>query len=81
MELVWFIQLLIMEGVSAAEAFLKPVLDRSNLNTITRCRVCKIIIKNKKAIGVEYILRGQKMNAFAAKEVIISAGAFQSLKF
>ena len=63
---------------SAAEAFLKPVLNRSNLNTKTRCRVCKIIIKNKKAIGVEYILRGQKMNAFAAKEVIISAGAFQS---
>lgn len=63
---------------SAAEAFLKPVLNRSNLNVITRCRVTKIIIKEKKAIGVEYILRGRKINAYANKEVIISAGTFQS---
>ena len=63
---------------SSARAYLHPALKRKNLSTETNVQVNKILFEGKKAIGVEYILRGQKMNAFAAKEVIISAGAFQS---
>lgn len=64
---------------SAATAFLKPVLKRINLTVMTNTAVTKLLIKNDKAIGVEY--RVGKSNASqvkASKEVIVSAGAFNS---
>ena len=63
---------------SAAAAFLKPVLNRSNLNVITHAKVCKIILKDKKAVGVEYTRGSKKIQVNSEKEVILSAGAFQS---
>lgn len=64
---------------SAAVAFLKPVLKRPNLQAITRAQVSKITIENGKAIGVEYFdKRKKKQTVLAEKEVIVSAGAFQS---
>lgn len=64
---------------SAAVAFLKPALKRPNLQAITKAQVSKIIIKDSKAVGVEYFdERKNKQNVLAEKEVIVSAGAFQS---
>lgn len=64
---------------SAADAFLKPVLNRPNLNAITKAQVSKIIIENGKAVGVEYFDKSKrKQTVHAGKEIIISAGAFQS---
>lgn len=63
---------------SGAAAFLKPILKRSNLTAITRAHVTKIIFEGKKAVGVEYIKSGKKHTIRANKEIIISAGAFQS---
>ncbi|HHM21614.1 MAG TPA: choline dehydrogenase [Bacteroidetes bacterium] len=63
---------------SAADAFLKPALKRKNLTAITRALVQKIIIKNDKAAGVEYIWGNKTQTAEAKKEVILSAGSFQS---
>ncbi|MDP7592271.1 MAG: choline dehydrogenase [Litorilituus sp.] len=64
---------------SAAKAFLTPNLGRSNLTVITGAHVQNILIdKNKKATGVCYKANGKKQNIFAKKEVLLSAGAFNS---
>ncbi len=64
--------------MSGAAAFLKPALKRSNLTVITKAQVHKIILKNKKVIGVEFFKGSKKLYVKAQKEVILSAGAFQS---
>ena len=63
---------------SAAKAFLTPNLHRSNLTVITDAQVQKILIKDKVASGVCYKVNGQSYNIFAKKEVLLSAGAFNS---
>ena len=63
---------------SGAVAFLKPVLRRPNLTAITRAHVTKIIFDGNKAIGVEYIKNGKIQTVRSKKEIILSAGAFQS---
>ncbi|MDG1433600.1 MAG: GMC family oxidoreductase N-terminal domain-containing protein [Saprospiraceae bacterium] len=64
---------------SAAVAFLKPVLNRPNLKAITKAQVSKIIIENGVAVGLEYFDKNNsKQTIFAEKEIIVSAGAFQS---
>ena len=63
---------------SSASAFLKPVLNRPNLKAITHAKVCKIILKGKEATGLEYLKGSNKFQVNVEKEIIISAGAFQS---
>lgn len=64
---------------SAAKAFLTPNLHRLNLTVITDAQVQKILIdKDKVATGVCYKSKGKLHNIFAHKEVLLSAGAFNS---
>lgn len=66
---------------SGASAFLHSISDRGNLTIVTGALVSRIIIKDKWAVGVEFISgQGQKEEAFAEKEIIISAGALGSPK-
>lgn len=64
---------------STANAYLKPALKRKNCQ-ILRCFVHKIIIENKKAIGVEVIAKGKSFMVKARKEVILSASSINSPK-
>jgi len=66
------------ERCSAARAFLHPISERDNLTIITEARVARILIENKQAQGVEYLHQGELQTLNAAKEVILSAGAFGS---
>jgi choline dehydrogenase len=59
---------------STAEAFLKPVRKRSNLNVVTGAHVRRILIENGRAVGVEH----DGGTVRAAREVIVSAGAYAS---
>lgn len=63
---------------SAAKAFLTPNLHRSNLTVITGAQVQNILIKDKIATGVCYRIKGHNHNIFAKKEVLLSAGTFNS---
>lgn len=63
---------------SAAKAFLTPNLHRTNLTVITSAQVEKIITKDKIATGVCYKVNGKSHHIFAKKEVLLSAGAFNS---
>jgi choline dehydrogenase len=64
---------------SAAAAFLKPAMQRPNLTVITHALTKQIIIENDRAKGVEFITgKNTIQQAFASKEVILSAGSFHS---
>lgn len=63
---------------SSARAYLHPVLSRKNLFTETNLTVDRVVFEGKKAIGVEYIKRGQRVLCNAKKEVILSAGSINS---
>ncbi|UFH55332.1 GMC family oxidoreductase [Spirosoma sp. KNUC1025] len=64
---------------SAASAFLKPALNRPNLKVITHAYTTQILLQHDRAIGVEFITgKNLTQRAMVRKEVILSAGAFQS---
>jgi choline dehydrogenase len=63
---------------SSARAYLHPVLSRKNLFTETNLTVDRVVFEGKKAIGVEYIKKGQRVVCNAKKEVILSAGSINS---
>ncbi|MBK9490829.1 MAG: GMC family oxidoreductase N-terminal domain-containing protein [Haliscomenobacter sp.] len=64
---------------SAVTAFLKPALHRSNLKVITWAQTQRILIEQDRAVGVEFLSAGKSVQvASAKKEVILSAGAFNS---
>ena len=62
---------------SAAYAFIEPEINNSNLHLKLNTKVDKIIIKDNKAIGVEYRNnKGELNKKFANKEVVVAAGSF-----
>ena len=64
---------------SAANAYLKPALKRSNLS-IHKCLARRIIIENQRAVGVE-VQRGNDVYVIHAhREVILAASAINSPK-
>lgn len=64
--------------ISSSVAYLKPARRRSNLRIETNAHATKVIMQGKRAIGVQYLQNGASKKAFAAREVILSAGALQS---
>ena len=68
------------QRASSASAFLSPVADRKNLTVELGANVERILIEGGRAVGVAYRQGGQVQQARAAKEVIVSAGAFLSPK-
>ena len=63
--------------LSAARAYLHPVMDRSNLEVVTRALVTRINLEGKRATGVEYTVGG-KHERVAAGEVVLCGGAFNT---
>jgi choline dehydrogenase len=67
--------------VSAATAFLHPARQRGNIDVRTHAHATEIIFEGKRAVGVRY-RRGGKNGTLhevrAAKEVILSGGAYNS---
>ncbi|MBT4671868.1 MAG: choline dehydrogenase [Rhodospirillaceae bacterium] len=63
---------------STARVYLHPALARPNLKAETNALVHKIIVENGRAQGVRYAKGGQIHNATARREVILSAGAYNS---
>ncbi|KAK9496869.1 hypothetical protein O3M35_012912 [Rhynocoris fuscipes] len=76
------IQSTMREGArcSAATAFIKPIKHRSNLHISQLSRVIKIIIDptTNRALGVLFIKNGRRRFVKARREVILSAGAFNT---
>lgn len=68
------------ERCSSARAFLSPIKNRSNLKVIKNARATHLIMNNLKVDGIKFLLRGRSMKVRARKEVILSAGTFESPK-
>jgi choline dehydrogenase-like flavoprotein len=63
---------------SASAAYLRPALKRRNLTLITHALTARVLMERTKAVGVEYVANGETVKAVAEREVILSAGAFNS---
>ncbi len=63
--------------LSAARAYLHPVLDRPNLDLVTLARVDQIHLDGNRATGVTY-KRGRRRHTVQANEIISCGGAFNS---
>ncbi|HXG39332.1 MAG TPA: choline dehydrogenase, partial [Candidatus Limnocylindrales bacterium] len=61
--------------VSAARAYLHPVLGRPNLTVRCRAFVGRILFEGRRAVGVEYAEGGGPTKRVRAGEVILSGGA------
>jgi len=70
----------VKDGVrcSTANAYLKPVLHRSNLTVFMHALTRRVVLNGKKAIGVEFDRNGQTQIVKANREVILSAGSIGS---
>ncbi len=64
--------------MSAARAYLHPARRRKNLRIETRAHATRILFEGNRASGIEYEKNGRRHQVFAAREVIISAGAINS---
>ncbi|WP_335930067.1 GMC family oxidoreductase [Paraburkholderia pallida] len=64
--------------VSAARAFLRPNLDRSNLTLLLSTDVTRIDFEGDRAIGVSLVTGGVPRSIRANREVILAAGAIHS---
>ena len=65
---------------SAADAFLKPVLSRPNLEVRSRSQATRLMIERGRVVGVEYLRDGKPEQVRAAREVIVSSGVIDSPK-
>jgi len=66
---------------SSARAFLEGARDRSNLTVLTSCRVTRVVLEGKKAVGVELqdaMKRSSRRIIRCEHEVILSGGAVNS---
>ncbi|RUX21455.1 alanine-phosphoribitol ligase [Mesorhizobium sp. M7A.F.Ca.US.011.01.1.1] len=77
---VGFYQVTMRNGLrcSAATAYLKPARNRKNLTIHTRSKTLKIIVENGRAVGVQYLRKGQIITARAEREVVVCSGAIGS---
>jgi 4-pyridoxate dehydrogenase len=63
---------------SSANAYLKPVRTRSNLDVETGAHATRVLLQGTRATGVEYVKSGRTAQVEAAREVILCGGAFNS---
>ena len=63
---------------STSEAFLHPVRHRKNLHVVVEALAEKIILENKRAVGIRYRNGEETHEAKARKEVILSGGVINS---
>ena len=63
---------------STAKAFLKPVMNRTNLRVITQALAKRLLLQGKRVTGVEFWQDGELCVAEARHEVILAAGSIAS---
>jgi choline dehydrogenase len=63
---------------STASAYLRPAMSRENLRLVSNTLVHRVLLKDKRVVGVEYEKDGHVFTVRARKEVILSAGSIGS---
>ena len=79
---VGFFQLTQRDGMrcSASVAFLAPARERSNLSVLTDALAHRVVFDGRRAAGVEISRGGSLESVRAEREVIVSAGSYESPK-
>ncbi len=63
---------------SSSNAFLRPAEGRPNLTVETNALTTRIIMEGKKARGITFVNNNMGVDAYADREVILSAGTFNT---
>ena len=63
--------------LSAARAYVYPILKRTNLTIKTRAHVTKVLFEGTTATGVEVMIKGKKVT-FTSREVVLCGGAINT---
>ena len=63
---------------SASRAYLHAVSSRANLTLLSHTLVTRVLIERRRAVGVEYIVGGEKFEARCNREVVLSGGTYNS---
>jgi choline dehydrogenase len=63
---------------SAADGYLRPVLDRPNLTVVTNALVHRLVVADRRCTGVEYSVGGETQQVRPEAETILSAGSIGS---
>ena len=73
-------QVTIKDGVrvSSANAYLRPIRRRANLDLRLRAHATRVLFSGSRAVGVEYLRGGTRQQAHARLEVLLAAGALNS---
>jgi choline dehydrogenase len=64
--------------LSAARAYLHPVMSRKNLTVHTLAQATKVVFEGKRAVGVDYVRAGRAKRSVRAGEVILCGGAINT---
>ena len=75
---VW--QMTVKDGrrCSAADAYLRPALQRPNLHVEVNALATKLVFDGQRTVGIEYIHDGKTVRAHAEREVVLCGGVINS---
>ena len=75
-----WVDLNILDGArqSAADAYLRPVLDRASLSVVTEAQVGRLRVEGERCTGVDYTVGGESLRAACSCEVVLCAGTIGS---
>jgi choline dehydrogenase/4-pyridoxate dehydrogenase len=63
---------------SAAAAYLRPAMARSNLTVLTNAHATRIVFDGTRATGIEYLAGSQRTIVHADREVLLAGGSINS---
>jgi choline dehydrogenase len=63
---------------SAANAYLRPAMQRPNLKVLTHALATRIVFEGRRAVGVEYLRGGVTQGVRIERELILSGGPINS---
>ena len=66
------------ERWSTASAYLRPAMERGNLEVESDALSHRILFDGRRAVGVEYSRAGETLRVYAEREVIVCGGAINS---
>ncbi len=64
--------------MNTSQAYLAPARTRRNLHIETGAHATRILVENRRAVGIEYRTRAGIRTARARREIVVSGGAFGS---
>jgi choline dehydrogenase-like flavoprotein len=63
---------------TAADAYLRPAMARGNVTLLAQAHVTRVMIEATRAVGIAYAYHGKQETVRARREILLSAGTFNS---